>query len=122
VWKPATPLMGSDYWFKVKGEKHSVTHVKTLVEVDLQKMATVSDFAKAVCTTARLEQGLEHLKENNIALDRKSTGDYLRWLMNDVIKEELDRMKESNLEPKDIGKEVSTKARAWFFEQVDKVC
>lgn len=122
VWKPASAPMGSDYWFKVKGEKHSISKVKTLAEVDVTKVANIVEFANIVVTPARVDQGIEYLKEMGKPVDRKSTGDFLRWFMNDVIKEELDRMVKSELEPKDIGKQVSQQARVQFFEQIDKVC
>lgn len=122
VWKPTKVPMGSDYWFKVKGEKHSVSKVKTLVEVDLEKVASVLEFAHIVVTEVRVDQGIEHLKEMGKTLDRSSTGDFLRWFMNDVIKEELDRMAVARLEPKDIGKDVSSKARVLFFEKIDAMC
>ncbi len=45
VWKCVTPgYEHHDFWFKVKGEKHSVSKVKTLAEVDVVKVKALSDF------------------------------------------------------------------------------
>lgn len=123
VWRPIDPSYGADYWFKVKGEKHAgISRVKTLVPVDAEAMRNAEEFAEAVCTPARLQQGLEYLKEMDKPIDRKSTGDYLKWLIGDVMKEELDRLEASFLTPPMVNKRISTIAREWFFEQIDKAC
>lgn len=51
----------SGTWFKVKGEKHSVSKVKTLAAVDVEAVATMKAFVDSVVTEARLEQGLDNL-------------------------------------------------------------
>jgi hypothetical protein len=109
----------SKIWYKTKGEKHSVTKVKTIAAVDTEKMATVKEFVDSVVTENRLEQGLDFLRENNKPIDRCSTADYLRWVANDVLNEEADTMEDSGITKKDVGKPVSTKARKWFFDYID---
>ena len=47
--------------------------------------------------------------------DVKRTGDLLRWLVNDIMKEELDVMIENGLEPKEVNPKISQKARTMFF-------
>jgi hypothetical protein len=44
-------------------------------------------------------------------------GDVIRWVVNDVIKEEMDTLVENQLEPKEINKYVSSKVREMFFKQ-----
>ena len=123
VWKPVGGGYGSDYWFKVKGEKHAgVSKIKKLVEVDVEAMRNAEEFVEAVATEAHLLQGIAHLEEMNKPLDRTSTGDFLQWFMADVMKEEMDRIVASNLTPKIVGKPLSTKARLWFFEYLNKTC
>jgi hypothetical protein len=53
--------------------------------------------------------------ENHKDVSRKSTGDYLRWVYEDVVKEELDTITGNGFEPKDISSILSNKARKWFF-------
>jgi len=43
-------------------------------------------------------------------------GDVIRWVVNDVIKEEMDTMVENQLEPKEINKYISAKVREMFFK------
>ncbi|MCI4435947.1 MAG: hypothetical protein JHC33_03950 [Ignisphaera sp.] len=122
VWSCITPgLETSELWFKVKGEKHSSSKVKTLAAVDLEKVASVEAFLEKCVTDNRLLQSIAFLKETNRALDVKSTGDFVRWVYNDILKEETDTIVESGLEPKDVGSAVSNKARRWYFDYLDSI-
>jgi len=119
VW---TPLMNSSLsrTFKVKGAKHSVTKVKTLVEVDVQKMATVADFATVVVTENRLAQGIEYLKSEGLDdADIRNMGKYLKWLANDIFKEERDRMVASELNEKDVGRKISDIGKRWYMDRLE---
>jgi predicted restriction endonuclease len=95
----------------VKGEKHSSSKVKKLASVDVEKLNSIKDFVDYAVTESRLEQGL-----GEIGLDMKKTGEFLKWIKQDVFKEESDTLKENNLEMKDIGKELSNKARKWYYK------
>jgi hypothetical protein len=68
----------------------------------------------------RLEQMLEKTFDtlNGGQIDIKKTGDYIRNVMQDVLKEDLDILKDANLEPKDIGGKVSEISRKFLFEQI----
>lgn len=120
VWRCVYPdYWQSDFWFKVKGEKHSATKVKTLAPVDAEQAEKVSAFVDAVATESRLEQGIEWLREQGKEVSRASTGDYLRWVFNDVLDEESDTMGEHGITEKDIGSPLSRAARIWFFARLD---
>lgn len=120
VWRCVTPgWESSDYWFKVKGEKHSVSKVKTLNPVDIEKMKSVDAFVDATVTESRLAQGIEVMKEMGKPIEMSSTGDYLRWVFNDILAEEGDVMEAAGLTEKDIGKAVSVAARATWFAAVE---
>jgi hypothetical protein len=43
-------------------------------------------------------------------------GEVMRWINEDIIKEETDTLVKNNLEPKDVNKYVSTKVREMFFK------
>lgn len=105
----------SDFIFKVKDERHSVSKVKTLAAVDVEKMNTVKEFVSNVVTENRLMQGLSYLREQNLDVDIKNTGAFLRWLYNDIVKEESDTISESGLGSKDIGSAISAEGKKWFF-------
>jgi hypothetical protein len=116
VWRCVTPgFEESRFWFKVKGEKHSVTKVKKLVEVDVEKLNSINEFVASVLTEHRLLQGIDYLKEMNLELSRRSTGDYIRWVIGDVRKEESDRLEASGLEGSEVNKRLGARARSWFF-------
>ncbi len=109
----------SEYWFKTKGDDHKVASTKSAgVEVDVEKVKTHNEFADVVLSEARLNQGLEHLKQNGHELTERSTGIFIKWVHTDVVKEELDRAQASGIEEKEIGKIISARCRAWYFEQL----
>lgn len=112
VWKPATfPLnSNTELWFKVKGEKHSVSKVKTLAQVNPEKLASVDKFIEYAVTTNRLNQGLTEVFPNGI-IDVKLTGDYIRWVNTDIHKEESDALEASGLTMKDVSRLIGAKAR-----------
>jgi len=101
--------------FKVKGDKHSVTKVKKLASVDVEKLKTIQDFINYSVTENRFNQAIENVfgKED---LDVKKMGDLIRWFVKDVASEEMDTMVENGLEPKDVNKYISTKVREMFFK------
>jgi len=69
-------------------------------------------------TENRLKQGLQYLKENGFEVHQKSTGDFLRWIVNDILKEESDTIEASGLEDKKIKALIAQKARQWFFNNI----
>jgi len=103
------------YIFKVKGEKHQNSKVKTLTTVNIEEIENINAFIEYAVTDNRLAQGIDKMTELNIPLEMKSTGDYLRWVYNDVIKEESDTMIENNIDPKKIGAAISAKARIYWL-------
>jgi hypothetical protein len=115
VWKCVTPgYESSDFWFKVKGEKHSVSKVKTLAAVDVEKIASIQAFSEMVVTNARLEQMMEDL-----TFDVSNLGTFIKRVHTDVVKEESDTIAANMLEPKEVGKAVSTASKKWFMEKMN---
>ncbi|MFT5683015.1 MAG: hypothetical protein ACI8RZ_003942 [Myxococcota bacterium] len=107
------------YWFKVKGEKHSVSRVKKLAPANVERMTSIESFLDSVLTEARMRQATGWLVEQGHPLARSSTGEYLRWLFGDILSEESDTMEASGLTRKDIGGPLSHRARRWFFTWLD---
>lgn len=106
---------GSRYMFKSKGEKHSASKVKTLNAVDTEKLSSIVEFVEYAATENRFQQALDVVFPNNEPRDVKKLGDVIRWVINDITKEELDTMAANNLEPKDLNKYVAPKIRNMFF-------
>ena len=110
------------YIFKIKGIGHSVTKVKTLVPVDVEKINSCKEFVDYAVTENRLNQAIEQVfVSNSIIPTVKNTGDFLKWMVNDIIAEESDTLVKNNLEPKDIGKYISDVARKWYFTYLDNL-
>lgn len=116
VWK--AEYKGKTYRFKVKGEKHSSSKVKKLAKVDPEKLASINEFVDYAVTENRLDQGIEQVfTGTNREPDIKLVGEFIKWVSNDVFKEELDTLKTSGLEPKDVVKSVNTKTLTWFKQK-----
>lgn len=121
VWQPITEgWRRSDYWFKVKGEKHSVSKVKTLAPVDTEAFQKQADFVAATVTEARLEQGLQVLQtELLLPFEMKSLGDFIRWVYNDIVKEETDTIVANQFDVKKLGGPIANAARPWFIQKLN---
>ena len=100
--------------FKVKGEKHSVSKVKTLAAVDVEKVKSIEEFVENTVTENRLRQGLEVLRRDGIVADMKAAGHFVKWISSDIAREEADTLEASGLTMKDVGGKLSSKARTWF--------
>ena len=108
----------SKYVFKCKGAAHSKSKVKKLASVDVEKMANIDAFVDKHLSEERLVQGWNWLIEMKHPLTEASTGIYLKWIFNDIVKEENDELIGSGLTQKDLGGALSKKARIWFFTKI----
>lgn len=110
VW--TTQYKDTVHRFKTKGDKHSVTKVKKLGNVDVEKLKSITEFIEYSVTLPRFEQAI---KETNPELKKEKLGEVIRWMINDIINEEMDTLVKNNLEPNDINKYVATKTKEMFF-------
>lgn len=116
----STDYNGQRYTFKSKGEKHSVSKVKTLASVDVDELNSINEFVTYALTENRLNQGIDIMKSNDIVISEKTTGAFLKWVADDIIKEETDTIVQNGLDVKKIMKAVSNKARVWYFDWLNK--
>lgn len=123
VWHPLEriPFIPPDQqhraWFKTKGEKHGNKATNNAVKVNVQA-EQIEDFGRlisAILPDWRLEQGLTNLGAEPT---RKQTGDFIKWVMSDVHKEELDTVEASGFAFEQVARELPNRIRAWFFERV----
>ena len=115
VWKATTDI--GSFIFKVKGEKHSATKVKVLTPVDTVKLANIKKFVEYAVTENRLNQAVEQVfTAQSRSPDIKNTSDFLRWVINDVIKEESDTIHDSNLDIKAVNNAVAAHAKRWWMD------
>lgn len=104
--------------FKSKGEKHSkASKVTTLKSVDDVRLNKIIDVVNKVCVDWRMEQMLDKTFDlmNGGTIDIKKMGEFIRNVIQDIMKEEIDVIAEAGLEPKDINSKVSEKCRLYFF-------
>lgn len=107
--------------FKAKGKEHSASKVKSLAPIDTEKLNSVNEFIEYSVTENRLNQAIEQVfTATGTTPEIKMMGNFLKWITNDIIQEEMDVMTESNLEPNDVKKNISNKARLWFMNYLDK--
>lgn len=106
--------------FKVKGEKHSVVKhkEKVIVPIDVEKVNSVNQFVEYAATENRFEQGFGILKEQGVALDQKSIGQFIKWVMQDIIKEESDTLVKNGLTIKDVNSKVSFEAKEFWLKRI----
>lgn len=117
VWK--ITYKGTTHLWKVKGDKHSVTKTKQLTAVDTEKLNSIKEFVDYAVTENRIEQGLSEVFSSRDEWSKSKTPDFLRWVIRDIMEEEKDTMEANGLEPKDVNKYISNKARNMFFNKLD---
>lgn len=109
------------YRFKIKGEKHSSSKVKKLASVDIEKINSIKEFVEYSVTESRLNQAMTEtlvMDENGVFdFDRKHLGKFIKWVSEDIRKEESDTLEENKLTMKDVGSDLSRTARDWFFSK-----
>jgi hypothetical protein len=54
---------------------------------------------------------------NGGKIDVKKLGEFIRNVISDIMKEELETITEAGLEPKDINSKVSERCRNYFFHK-----
>ncbi len=106
---------------KVKGPKHSNTKVKMLAAVDTVKLESAKSFIEYACTENRLEQGIDVLIRNGIKIDKSSIAQYIKWVKDDIVKEELDTITESGLTVQDVVSGITTKASKYILEYINNI-
>lgn len=110
VWR--ADYMGTTIKFKVKGQKHSVIKSKQIVEIDPVKLNNITEFVDRTVTENRVEQAIQITCKK--PLEKSMIGPYLKWIVNDIIKEDGHVLAENELEPKDVTKALSARARDMF--------
>ena len=109
---------GKQYRFKVKGEKHSSSKVKTLASVDTDKIESCQKFAEYAVTESRFEQALQAVFPDG-NLDVKQIGALLKWMNTDIIKEEMDTLTSNGLEFKEVAKHIADATRKCSLSTVN---
>lgn len=122
VWTlvPEPPFDTTLYNFKTKSELFlTSSSAPKEPRVDRsEELARAKDFADFALAERRYEQGEEYLQElGKDPKDTKNLGEFIRWVANDVIKEEGWRMEEMGTNEQDVRKVVVDRARAWYLRR-----
>lgn len=108
--------------FKMKCEAHKVSKQATIAADTLTQINNISELVNTILLEPRLEQGIDYLKEMHIADDKfESIGEYISWVITDVIKEESDIILETGLPVKLVNKEIAKRARNYFTNRVNNI-
>lgn len=128
VWKPAG-LASDEKWndpetldrlmFKTKGLAHCANKSKVKVAVSAERVADFNALVERILPAWRLEQGLSWMRELGIKVAKCNTGEYLKWIAKDVLKEEQDYIAASGFDEKAVMQEISTKARVFYFKHTE---
>jgi hypothetical protein len=102
--------------FKTKGEKHSGSKtLKIKVTHEPEVLESIDKFVAYALNENRLNQAYNLLENKAV----ESTGIFIKWVITDILKEEVDVLIKNKLEPKMIVGQVNSEARKWFFNKLD---
>lgn len=113
---------GTRFCMKSKGEEHAVGgKVKTVKPVDNEKVAKIIEVAEKVTPVWRLDQMLTQAcdLQNGGHIERRKMGDYIKLVIQDIVKEDSDIIVEAGLDMKEINSKVSDIAKRYFFTRED---
>jgi hypothetical protein len=110
-------------WFKTKGLLHKGNDkTKTpKIKIENERLADIKAVVDEVLPQWRLEQGISEIKQMGLPLLPESTGEYLKWIAKDVLKEEMDTIVEGGFEWKSIQGQVMQTARQFWLTEINKV-
>lgn len=125
VWTCLEHPEDSDLWFKVKGDKHgnkgnTKKLKRSVANIEPEKLNTIREVVEYVLPEWRLQQGLTELKEQGLDLEMPNLGVYLKWIGQDVKKEEMDTIVKNGLEWKEISSFITTTAKNHFIKEYNK--
>ncbi len=121
VWTCMERPADSALWFKTKGHKHSEKVKRKTIEISPEKMASIEECAEKVMTEARLAKGLDHLKEQGLAIEARNTGAFLAYIGKELEREERDTIEVSQIEWKSLWKVAAKMARQYFLKETQRL-
>jgi hypothetical protein len=110
-------------WFKTKGLKHKGNDTTKVgkIKISDEKMESIEALAKELLPEWRLDQGITWIKEQGLPMLPESTGAYLKWIAQDILKEELQTIAASGFDWKQTQGPVMRYARNYFLTETEKV-
>lgn len=110
----------SSYWFKVKDDRHSASKVKTLATVDVERINSIKELAERLAHNGRLEQMHQQVFDtlNGGETDMKKMGDFIKAVMSDIYKEEIDVIEASGFTGKELSQPIFNLCRKFISEKL----
>lgn len=107
----------SEFWFKSKGVKHANSKVITINPVDSDEVNRLIAIANKITPAWRLEQMFNNTFDiiNGGVVERSKISNYLKAVVDDVIKEEQITLQEENVTIKELTKYIGKISTNYFF-------
>lgn len=119
VWRITTPGWSDPrYWFKTKGEEHKVVETKVAIPLGPEMMQGIADFVSRTVTENRCKQAVQILREANKPADKTSTGDFIKWIVADIQREEADTIEVNQFDAKALNNALAHAAKNWYFQAI----
>ena len=106
----------SDTVFKAKGDLHSVSKVRTVASVDVERVNSVRELVTVIVTENRMQQIFDNCLDLGIETSRLGTGPFIKAVIADCLKEEMDTILENGIEVKEFCT-VAQRVIVSFFHQ-----
>lgn len=104
--------------FKSKGLKHKKAGKREHVSIAPETVEAISDLVDEILPDWRLEQGLT---DSGAEKSPKGTGQYIKWIAQDILKEEEDTIAANAFTWKEVQGVVTNRAREYFFKHLDEL-
>jgi len=114
---------GVRWRFKIKGDKHASHGPRIRTPEEEEALRVLTAFAtEHCCTMSRLNQAWDEvINEKNGGLpDIKKTGEFVKWIVKDTIKEETDLIKENGFDQRALNRVITFIGRNWFIDKLDE--
>ena len=110
---------GQRYSFKTKGESHAKKVVKG-PKVEDPDQAKKMDSAYKMTPGWRIEQAIQEVADTNNGgfLTSKHIGPVIKWVINDIIKEEQEEFKATGFIIKDVQKHISKIVSDFLIKEI----
>lgn len=103
--------------FKTKTETFSTAGRKPRVPPDADVTERATRFVEYAVGERRLEQGVEYMREMGKPVKKTNVGEYVKWVVQDAVREERAAMREMKADEGVVRKLVAAKARPYWFKE-----
>ncbi|CAK5283779.1 unnamed protein product [Mycena citricolor] len=115
--------------FKTKGDQFSTVlrPPKNKKSLGLELPEACTEFADYALGERRMEQGIEYLEGEQArqglpiaGIDIRLIGPFIKWVVDDAIREERNEMERLSIEERDAKKVLGARVRAWYMRKCNE--